>query len=377
MSSIANRHTSSSEVHLRSQSDVSLQTENQFQLQQPITQSQTDIFQLPQSQQSLSKYVLTKNTSQEVQTQPSEQTIIKNKENDFSIKKNDKFLIFDINEKEMNKIKNILTECDSIDLDTILDFVYNFGMFNQNSLDSEIKKQKIIIEEDLFQEKIKKKLIKNAFIIKILEVTDEEFKFEVSNLNNKLDKLELFKLLESLDNEMNKINDECYKINYDLTIPQRNLMKNLENNYDELIKNYDNYKILFNDLKNDHNSKKQQAKQELQIKIEDIKKQLNLSQKYTVQTKLNESKIKDNIEKIIFANKNFLEFIKKAMGQEIELGSMIFKLYDVTNDNTKNDKFYYYDNYINKYTEYSNTKAYILLNLVLSNKRYRNYRNSN
>ena len=377
MSSIANRHTSSSEVHLRSQSDVSLQTENQFQLQQPITQSQTDILQLPQSQQSLSKYVLTKNTSQEVQTQPSEQTIIKNKENDFSIKKNDKFLIFDINEKEMNKIKNILTECDSIDLDTILDFVYNFGMFNQNSLDSEIKKQKIIIEEDLFQEKIKKKLIKNAFIIKILEVTDEEFKFEVSNLNNKLDKLELFKLLESLDNEMNKINDECYKINYDLTIPQRNLMKNLENNYDELIKNYDNYKILFNDLKNDHNSKKQQAKQELQIKIEDIKKQLNLSQKYTVQTKLNESKIKDNIEKIIFANKNFLEFIKKAMGQEIELGSMIFKLYDVTNDNTKNDKFYYYDNYINKYTEYSNTKAYILLNLVLSNKRYRNYRNSN
>ena len=69
--------------------------------------------------------------------------------------------------------------------------------------------------------------------------------------------------------------------------------------------------------------------------------------------------------------------VNKKLIQEIELGSMIFKLYDVTNDNTKNDKFYYYDNYINKYTEYSNTKAYILLNLVLSNKRYRNYRNSN
>ena len=57
------------------------------------------------------------------------------------------------------------------------------------------------------------------------------------------------------------------------------------------------------------------------------------------------------------------------MNKSIE-NSMIFKLYDINKDKDKNN--YYFGEYINRYTQYSNTYAYLLLGLVLSNNRYRN-----
>ena len=57
------------------------------------------------------------------------------------------------------------------------------------------------------------------------------------------------------------------------------------------------------------------------------------------------------------------------MNKPIE-NSMIFKLYDINKDKDKNN--YYFGEYINRYTQYSNTYAYLLLGLVLSNSRYRN-----
>ena len=60
------------------------------------------------------------------------------------------------------------------------------------------------------------------------------------------------------------------------------------------------------------------------------------------------------------------------MNKPIE-NSMIFKLYDINKDKDENN--YYFGEYINRYTQYSNTYAYLLLGLVLSNKRYRNFKN--
>ena len=58
------------------------------------------------------------------------------------------------------------------------------------------------------------------------------------------------------------------------------------------------------------------------------------------------------------------------MNKPIE-NSMIFKLYDINKDENN----YYFGEYINRYTQYSNTYAYLLLGLVLSNKRYINFKN--
>ena len=121
------------------------------------------------------------------------------------------------------------------------------------------------------------------------------------------------------------------------------------------------YIKIFEQTKNEHNKQKTEAKRKLLEEIENIKIKINLSQKYKIQK-----------QEVLVGNKNLLELIKKEMNKPIE-NSMIFKLYDINKDKDENN--YYFGEYINRYTQYSNTYAYLLLGLVLSNKRYRNFKN--
>ena len=290
------------------------------------------------------------------------------KDKDYSIKKDDTFLIFDISETRMNAIKNIKFNCDNIDLQTITDFLNDYSMFNQNSLDSQIKIGEIIITKDMLQEKLENNLIKDVYIIKIIDIKDNEFTIEVSNLNNKSDKIKLIETLETL-NKININDNDCFKIDYEITKPQTNLMGSMEEHYTKLDEQYDIYKKRFEQTKNESIKQQLEAKKILEESIEKIKNKLNLSITYKItETKLNELITYPGIGEVLVGNKNLLELIKKAMNKPIE-NSMIFKLYKI--DKEKDKKNLYYGDYITTFTPYSYRNTYLLLSLVLSNKRYR------
>lgn len=292
------------------------------------------------------------------------------KENKFSIKKDDTFLMFDLNEDIMNQIEKIKTDCNSIDAKIITKFRNKYKMFHQKSLDSEIKTGQKIINEQLFQEKLNHDHIKNAFIIKIIEVYDEYFIIEASNLKNKLDNLKLLKNIEILNNKIKEFDNDCFKIDYEIIKPQENLIQNLEKYYNKLYDYYNSYNNSFNQIKENNQKAKDKAKQKLQKEIENIK--INLSDKHRIQGNLNELKTYEGIGTVLVGNKNLLELIKKKIYKTDNVKTdncMIFKLYDVGKDEN-----YYYKEYINRYTEYSITNAYLLLGLVLSYFDIKNYK---
>ena len=308
------------------------------------------------------------------QTQKQEILTLKTYDRDYSIKKDDTFLIFDLNEERMNAIKNINFNCDNIDKQTITNFLNDYSMFNQNSLESQIKIGEIIITNDMLQEKLKDKLIKDAFIIKIIDIKDNKFTIEVTNLNNESDKIELIQAITTLNN-MNINVDECFKTYLDLDKikPQLNLMGSMETYYDKLSSDYKTYTDEIQKIKDESIKQHYEARKILNETIEKIKNKIKISIPYTIEQQLNEPITDPGIGEVLVGNKNLLKFIKIAINKTNEVkidNSMIFKLYKIDQDKDKQNL--YYGDYISIFTPYSYTKAYLLLGLVLSNKIYRN-----
>jgi hypothetical protein len=61
-------------------------------------------------------------------------------------------------------------------------------------------------------------------IIKIIDEQNNYFSIEASDLNNKLDKRQLLEAIESLNNKIKEIDDDCFKIDYEITKLQYNDM---------------------------------------------------------------------------------------------------------------------------------------------------------
>ena len=293
------------------------------------------------------------------------------KDKNFSIKENNKFLIFDINKEKIDEYKKIdcknLNNLTESDLKILKSFVREFSMFHQSKLSDEKKSEKVIISNDLFQEKIRLKLINNAYIITITKINKNSFTIVVRSVNNPIEKQKLIKIIDELIKSILK--KDCYKIDYNIEKQiNEDEDETLKKNYLELDKIYNEYKKIFEETKNNNQEQINTANKNLVQYLTNIKTKLNLENSFTIESNLNEEYDYSDIKTVLVGNKKLLELIKKKISDNVNINidnSMIFKLSDKIDDST-----YKYGEFINKFRPYSaHNKLYLLLDSAISKKR--------
>ena len=305
----------------------------------------------------------------------------------YLIKVGDKFLIFDINESQMAKIKDIQTNCNKIiNSSDLKEFYHNFSTFHQLKEDDEIKRGKLIINKQSFQGLLNDNKITNAYIITILKNNNQSFVIDVFDLKNKSVILEFNQNIADIENKINNIKD-C-------NIPDEDFNKiNINGNSKEsesMAKSFDTLKIVINDYKlkikgiqDDDNKKLQAVKNELIDKLNQIKTSNKITTQHEIVAELNVNKeySGDGGQSVKVGNVELLKLIKTKMGMGSDVldRSVILKLQTTQIAKEEKDHNYYkFGEYINKYTPYSAyNNAYILLGLVISHQRYNNLKKHN
>ena len=302
----------------------------------------------------------------------------------YLIEEGDKFLIFDINESQMAKIKDIQTNCNQI-INSVefKEFYDNFSTFHQLKEDDEIKRGKLIINKQRFKELLNDKKITNAYIITILKNNNNvSFDIQVSDLNNKSDILEFNQNIEDIENKINNIkncnitDDDFNKININ-----GKESDSMATSLDTLNKVINTYKLKIKGIQDEDNNKLQEVKKQLIAELNQIKTSNNITKEHNISGELNVVKQYngDGGQKVTVGNAKLLKLIKTGMGMRSDVldRSMILKLQTTQiNKNENNNKYYKFGEYINKYTPYSAyNNAYLLLGLVISHQRYNNLKN--
>ena len=263
----------------------------------------------------------------------------------------------------MNEIKY-----QNINRQTINNFLRDYSMFYQRFENN--TGQQIITKQDL-RDKLRNNVIKDAYIITIIEDNINSFKIDVRSLNNKLDIEQFMETINLLETSVKKLmEDDCYKIDYE--IKQQTDLKDMQDNYKYLEQIHDKYKKTFNKIKDENKEKINRANIILQEKINKIKEKINFSKHYTINEQLN---IKENLKfkeneneyEVLLGNKNLLKFIKTAIKKEVKLGSMIFKLHNKNIEkNEENHHILIFGENIDYLTPYSYNDTYLLLGSVIN-----------
>jgi hypothetical protein len=299
----------------------------------------------------------------------------------YLIKVGDKFLIFDISESQMAKIKDIQTHCNKIINSTELKEFYDyFSTFHQLKEDDEIKRGKLIISKNRFKDLLTEKKIINAYIITILSSDNQSFKIDVYDLSNKSNIAEFNQNIEDIEMKIKNIkacnipDEDLDKININ-----EKESETITKSFNDLNEAINKYKSEIRNIQNDDNKKLDEVKQQLFNELNQIKTSNNIIQSYTINGQLNVNKkySGDSGKSVTVGNVELLKLIKtKIMEDNVLDKSVILKLQNTRIAKDETDHNYYkFGEYINKYTPYSAyNNAYILLGLVISHQRYNNFK---
>jgi len=294
----------------------------------------------------------------------------------YLIKVGDKFLIFDINESQMAKIKDIQTNCNKIiNSPDLKEFYDNFSTFHQLKEDDEIKHGKLIINKNRFKDLLTEKKIINAYIITILSISSDNksFKIDVYDLSNKSNIAEFNQNIDNIETRIKNIKEcDIKDADFDKISIDKKDSDNMARSVEQLNKVIEDYKQMIMDKQHEDNLKLNKLKQELINKLTIIKTSNNITQQHIINEELNINKRYNGSIFFRVGNPQLLQLIKNKINSNVLDGSMILKLQNAQiNKDEINHNSYKFGEYINKYTPYSTyNNAYLLLGLVISHQRY-------
>jgi len=294
----------------------------------------------------------------------------------YLIKVGDKFLIFDINESQMAKIKDIQTNCNKIiNSPDLKEFYDNFSTFHQLKEDDEIKHGKLIINKNRFKDLLTEKKIINAYIITILSISSDNksFKIDVYDLSNKSNIAEFNQNIDNIETRIKNIKEcDIKDADFDKISIDKKDSDNMARSVEQLNKVIEDYKQMIMDKQHEDNLKLNKLKQELINKLTIIKTSNNITQQHIINEELNINKRYNGSIFFTVGNPQLLQLIKNKINSNVLDGSMILKLQNAQiNKDEINHNSYKFGEYINKYTPYSTyNNAYLLLGLVISHQRY-------
>jgi hypothetical protein len=294
----------------------------------------------------------------------------------YLIKVGDKFLIFDINESQMAKIKDIQTNCNKIiNSPDLKEFYDNFSTFHQLKEDDEIKHGKLIINKNRFKDLLTEKKIINAYIITILSISSDNksFKIDVYDLSNKSNIAEFNQNIDNIETRIQNIKEcDIKDADFDKISIDKKDSDNMARSVEQLNKVIEDYKQMIMDKQHEDNLKLNKLKQELINKLTIIKTSNNITQQHIINEELNINKRYNGSIFFTVGNPQLLQLIKNKINSNVLDGSMILKLQNAQiNKDEINHNSYKFGEYINKYTPYSTyNNAYLLLGLVISHQRY-------
>ena len=295
---------------------------------------------------------------------------------DYTIKKGDKFLIFDINKDIISKIKDLKDGTGTNTGNTIIDqFLGEFRTFHQSNFDPEKKEGIKIMSKDNFKEKLTKDQntgnanIKDAYIITITQDNAMNgFFIRADNLNDTPEIKQLTKIIDELElsteNNKKRIMNDCYKLEEINFLPPDYVSnEEVSKHNEELQKLYKGYKLSIDNIKQTDIEEIDKANYSLKEELEKIRGNLQLDT-YHIEVPLNTDMMDNTLGFVTVGNQSLLREIKKKMGKQMEDGSMIFKIKETNED-------YFFAEFINKFRPYSSKNiAYLLLDFAISHKRY-------